>query len=434
MRIQRGGKERALMVGLAMLLAACNGSRLSPAGDASVAIQDLLPSDLAGGRSGPLDLSMIGPSMRPDLLAPPGHPGCGNMLGLQANAAWPMADYCPTHRGRSPYAGPKNPKVRIVFSAIASFYTGFGPPVIDADGTIYIGSADNRVYAIDPKTGALKWYFESMYERFNNSSSPAIGADGTVYVKGDALYALDGRTGQERWRFTEGQGIGTSLSIGADGTIYFGGDGDYLYAVDGASGLLKWKYLAEAQFLQSSPAIGDDGTIYIGTGGGVVHAISGADGKKVWSFSLGMNNLVQGGPSIGADGTVYVSGDEGTVYALDGATGVVKWSHPTGGVGSHNVSIADDGTLYVVSRALIALDPATGRELWRVPSAGYRDPVIDAAGNIYTNFDQVEAYDKVGNRLWSVPDATFTWGVAIGADGTLYAGGGLTGHLYAIGP
>ena len=53
------------------------------------------------------------------------------------------------------------------------------PPAIGADGTVYIGSLDKKVYALDGKTGARKWAFETG-EKVR--SSPAIGADGTVYI------------------------------------------------------------------------------------------------------------------------------------------------------------------------------------------------------------------------------------------------------------
>ena len=44
-----------------------------------------------------------------------------------------------------------------------AFMTGkgvFSSPVVDAEGTVYIGSADRHFYAID-RTGALRWEFET---------------------------------------------------------------------------------------------------------------------------------------------------------------------------------------------------------------------------------------------------------------------------------
>ena len=54
-------------------------------------------------------------------------------------------------------------------------------PAIGSDGTVYVGSADRKLYAINGKSGVYLWSFETG-EDFEVSSSPAIGSDGTVYV------------------------------------------------------------------------------------------------------------------------------------------------------------------------------------------------------------------------------------------------------------
>ena len=62
-------------------------------------------------------------------------------------------------------------------------------PAIGSDGTVYVGSYDNKLYAINGKTGVKLWEFET-----DNLvlSSPAIGLDGTVYVgsRDKKLYAI----------------------------------------------------------------------------------------------------------------------------------------------------------------------------------------------------------------------------------------------------
>ena len=60
---------------------------------------------------------------------------------------------------------------------------------IGSDSTVYVGSSDNKLYAINGKTGVKLWEFDA---GSTASSSPAIGSDGTVYVgSGDKkLYAI----------------------------------------------------------------------------------------------------------------------------------------------------------------------------------------------------------------------------------------------------
>ena len=47
------------------------------------------------------------------------------------------------------------------------------------DGTVYIGSDDGALYAIDPNTGFLKWLFTT---HGVVRASPAVAADGMVYI------------------------------------------------------------------------------------------------------------------------------------------------------------------------------------------------------------------------------------------------------------
>lgn len=51
-------------------------------------------------------------------------------------------------------------------------------PAIASDGTIYIGSNDNNLYAINPD-GSLKWKYNLGSPIY---SSPSISFDGTIYV------------------------------------------------------------------------------------------------------------------------------------------------------------------------------------------------------------------------------------------------------------
>ncbi|MDP6034675.1 MAG: PQQ-binding-like beta-propeller repeat protein, partial [Verrucomicrobiota bacterium] len=61
-------------------------------------------------------------------------------------------------------------------------------PAIGSDGTVYVGSMDEKLYAINGKSGVKLWEFKTGREV---NSSPAIGPDGTVYVGSfKKLYAI----------------------------------------------------------------------------------------------------------------------------------------------------------------------------------------------------------------------------------------------------
>ena len=109
-------------------------------------------------------------------------------------------------------------------------------PAIGADGTIYVGSGF-KLYAIN-YNGSKKWEFAAGSEiRTSNAimfsfapflvaavnSSPAIGANGIIYVGSNdkKLYAFYPH-GSKKWDFVTGDAVVSSPAIGADGTIYVG--------------------------------------------------------------------------------------------------------------------------------------------------------------------------------------------------------------------
>jgi outer membrane protein assembly factor BamB len=92
-------------------------------------------------------------------------------------------------------------------------------PAVAADGTVYVGSRDTRVYALT-SSGSLRWSYAAVD---TVETAPALGADGTVYVttSGGRVFALD-RNGVERWRFPRADqpalnGIYSSPAVRSDG-------------------------------------------------------------------------------------------------------------------------------------------------------------------------------------------------------------------------
>jgi len=113
------------------------------------------------------------------------------------------------------------------------FETGDGvysSPAIGSDGTVYVGSADKKLYAINGKSGVKLWEFETGNDV---ESSPAIGSDGTVYVgsRDKKLYAINGKSGVKLWEFKTGGDVYSSPAIGSDGTVYVGSRDKRLYAI-----------------------------------------------------------------------------------------------------------------------------------------------------------------------------------------------------------
>src|SRR3989338_1637965 len=142
-----------------------------------------------------------------------------------ADSPWPMFRGNLRHTGLSPYN-----TSHVDGTVKWTFETGAGiesSPAIASDGTIYITSFSNFLFAINPD-GTEKWMF-SIKVSSDTWTSPAIGHDGTIYIGssrhnggiGGKLYAIN-PDGKEKWHFQAESDIFPSPAIGDDGTIYFG--------------------------------------------------------------------------------------------------------------------------------------------------------------------------------------------------------------------
>ncbi|MBM4464927.1 MAG: PQQ-like beta-propeller repeat protein, partial [Chloroflexi bacterium] len=181
-------------------------------------------------------------------------------------------------------------------------------------------------YAVNPD-GNQRWRFETGSAI---SSTPAVGPDGTVYVGSwdGKLYAVDPATGNEDWSYTTAGYIRSSPALAGDGTVYIGASWDggwyeMLYAIQppisGDTGVFQWKInlgysgSGEGDQIVSLPVVDGDGRIYVGGKDGQVRALN-TDNSIVWTYLT--ENQVDASPAIGADGTLYVGSWDGRLYAF----------------------------------------------------------------------------------------------------------------------
>lgn len=250
-------------------------------------------------------------------------------------------------------------------------------PVVGPDSTIYVGSGDYNIYAIK-QDGSLKWSY-----KINSQIevSPAVGTDGTIYIgaNDNRFYAIKS-DGTLRWSFLAQGAIRASASIGTDGTIYFGCLDKKLYACS-PEGSLKWTFETKSMWM-SSPAIGYDGTVYLGSSDNYLYAIN-VDGSLKWAFKA--NNIIRSSPVVAADGTIYVGAADNYLYALD-PEGKLKWSYKIANPENSSPAIGSDSTIYLASsdNNLYAIE-ADGSLKWscRIGLVMGSSPVIDENGDIY---------------------------------------------------
>jgi outer membrane protein assembly factor BamB len=274
----------------------------------------------------------------------------------------------------------------------------FSSPVV-LKNTVYVGSEDGYVYAIDATTGKESWKFKTQGAVH---STPALHA-GNLYVGSfdGSYYCLNSKSGTEVWKFKTGGerwpgGKGyfglkpdtmdmsdpwdyflssPVIVEGQEGvTVFFGSSDGNVYAVDGKTGMLRWKYHTDG-IVHSSPAV-SEGVLYIGGWDTYLYAINASTGKLLWKFKTGGQFAMSGiqtSPTI-ANGTVYFGARDASFYAVDAKTGGVKWKYDAEGSWVLSTAAYHDNTLYVGTSdtyLVLALDATTGSEKWRRKLSGY---------------------------------------------------------------
>lgn len=252
------------------------------------------------------------------------------------------------------------------------FHTGgqviSSPAVVD--DTVYVGSTDHNLYAIDLETGMQKWKFET---KSRITSSPAAAGKKVYFGSYDgAFYALEATKGQLIWKFqTAGerrfagkhlhgaQPVAETMPDPFDfylsspalwnGAVYFGsGDGN-IYALDMASGKLRWKFQT-GDVVHASPTI-SDGTLFVGSWDSYFYALDAEHGQEKWRFKTGedhdIHNQVGIQSSAGVDhGTVYFGCRDSNFYAVDARSGKQKWVFNNKGSWVIGSPAVEDGKVY----------------------------------------------------------------------------------------
>lgn len=331
-----------------------------------------------------------------------------------------------------------------------------------AEGIVYVASVDGNVYAVDSATGAQRWVFATRGERRFTApgihgaiprtermpdpfdvfiSSPTV-VNGVVFIgSGDQqVYALDARTGALKWSFATGDVVHAAPAV-ANNTVYIGSWDRNLYALDAATGKEKWRYTTGNDTtiynqigLASSPAVAG-GMVFVGGRDGKFHAVNQKTGEPVWTHDN------RGGWTIASpavrDGVVYFPTSDGTRFkALEAATGAVKFDLQNKAVSFSSPALVGEVAFYGTSDGYLqAVSLTTGavRNTFRTEgSKANGDRYTDENGRLKTGLmypDRTLDGMMIGMRTMQSLGSILSSPTVV--DGVLYVGS-TDGHLYAI--
>ena len=325
-----------------------------------------------------------------------------------------------------------------------------------ANGTVYFGSRDGKLYALNAATGEKLWEYQT--EGWVESS-PAV-VNGIVYFGSNdgRLYALNATSGEKLWDFRTRYAHRSSPAV-ANGTVYFGSDDNCIYALNAESGKRRWTYEIEG-YATSSPVVAN-GIVYSGGGSQFCYALNAADGRLRLHYMTSQS--VFSSPVVSGK-TAYLLTSDGILYAIDGyaknypkehdirpiwlqmwranfpvaplppQSGTLWWLK-LGTSGSSSPSIAND-TLYTgTGNNLVAVDLQNRQKLWEFVTGGtvISSPVVSNT-TIYVGSQDGCLYAvraSTGEKIWEFKTGDRITSSPALADGTIYLASH-DGNIYAI--
>jgi outer membrane protein assembly factor BamB len=299
-------------------------------------------------------------------------------------------------------------------------------PVTVGDGQAFAGvfqekSDFNGLYAFDPETGQQQWRFA-----VDSQLLPApTYVDGTVYFGSTDknVYAVDAESGQLEpgWPFEAESAIWASPLV-ADGRVYAASMDHHLYCLDAETGEEIWK--TEVGGAMAKQPLLVDGILYAGAFDGKVTAIKADSGELVEGFDFSAANWIWSTPLMVED-QLFVTALDGFLYALDPDTGNVLTPYPYNSgeiddgkdriranpveVGDHIIIGTEKGRVIAVRDAQRACSWPTGTPdspVYTTPVvSGGKVYVIQMNGQVHTlDVTALEEGVCAGNLLFSPPE------------------------------
>jgi outer membrane protein assembly factor BamB len=319
---------------------------------------------------------------------------------------------------------------------------GWGEPALDAT-TAYFLTRHHEIVALDATTGALRWRVST-----GGSGEVPWGSRllivGAHVVAGDgAVRAFDRVSGHAAWEFTprNGDAIGPFIGAAKGDVLFAGSPTGHVHAIDARTGRRVWSRVIAA---------GGRATVFppVATAAGVVVAFTmhgqavagglvGLDdrGTIIWRCSLPMG--AAGGP-VAANGLVAVARTDGVIVGVDAEWGSVRWQLPAAATRGGTPPERDIRPLAVsghvlvagsLSGELVAVDLRALDERWHYRAKeGISVLRLRAdASTVYAPYtdDSVVALDAAtGTELWRAGDerSPFEWPPAAAGDRVVIAG------------
>ncbi|MFC1855814.1 PQQ-binding-like beta-propeller repeat protein, partial [Thermodesulfobacteriota bacterium] len=215
----------------------------------------------------------------------------------------------------------KKVKIEKLFEFEADGYIDSSAAYDEKSNTIYFGSFDGFLYAIDASSGKLKFKFEA---GDIIDSSPAIDGDNVYFASwNNNVYSINKFDGTLKWTYemrkSEQDDHRQSSPVIKDNVLYIGGYDGTVYAIDVEDGDAKWKFTTKGAI--RSKGVIDGNEIIFGSSDGTLYGISLKSGRGNWFINLGAAILAT--PLV-LDDIIVASVKDGSLVSVDKKTKTLK--------------------------------------------------------------------------------------------------------------
>ncbi len=309
--------------------------------------------------------------------------------------------------------------------------TSAGDTKTPADWPVFRGDALQNGVANSslPDPLDIRWKFKAK----DGIESTAAIVGGTVYIGSldEHLYALDLATGKEKWKYKAGP-IKAAASV-REGAVYVGDSDGLFHCVDAATGKKRWTFETESEIVSGANFTGE--RVLFGSYDETLYCLS-KEGKALWRFKT--QGPVNGSPAVVGNRT-FVAGCDSALHVLDTAKGTELTSVDLGSQSGATAAVAGD-QLYVgtMGNQMLAIDWNKGEVLWRFETARGRQPfyasaaVTDKLVIVGSRDRRVYALDRqTGKEVWNFATRNRVDSSPVVAGQRVFAGS-LDGNLYVL--
>ena len=228
------------------------------------------------------------------------------------------------------------------------------------------GNSQRTSWSPEQVSGDLhvEWY--RPIDAYISQNTQVIASNGMLYIStARGLYALDAATGALRWRFDTELPIGNSPTV-AGGVVYVGGFDHKLHALNATTGDHLWSFDGATAGYSANPLV-ISGKVIIGNRDGAMYAIgaqgTAQQGKLIWKYKTGGPIMLT---AAAKDGIVYFAANDNYAYALR-----INTTNVNGELAWKSQKMPGDG--FQSYWPVITTDPATGQDRVIFSTAsGYR--------------------------------------------------------------